>query len=180
MATRPVGRPTKFDADAKAEFLARILLGGRRAQTARSLGVNPRTVQKAMWRTNRETGLSEPTPFGQQVLEAERESDEEVVSALRTLAASTTDSSASVKAKELWLTNRRSEEWKVAATLRQEVSGPGGGPIQHSHELDPHAKEEIFAKINAMNHNLARSGDLPGLSPAPAVETTAHEEAEEA
>jgi hypothetical protein len=171
---------TKFTAEARAEYLERIRKGGRRTATARSLNVNPRTVQKAMWRTNPESGLSEPTAFGQQVLAAEREADEPIESVLYWQATLKEDTASALKARIFWLTNRGPDRWREAATLRQEVSGPGGGPIQHTHELDPHAKEEIFAKINAMGANLARSRDLPGLSPTPAVETTAHEEAEEA
>ncbi len=56
------------------------------------------------------------------------------------------------------------------------MSGPGGRPVQHAYEIDPNAKAELFAKINAMSANLARARDIPAIGPAAPALTTAHEE----
>jgi hypothetical protein len=168
--------PTKFNAQAREEYIRRIRSGGRRGATARAMKVSTRTVQKAMRRWNKETGLSEPTAFGEAVLEAEREADEPVEDALYWQATLRADTASALKARIFWLTNRQSGRWREAKALTAEVSGSGGSSVQHSFELDPHAKQELFDKINQMRANLSRSRDLPGMWPALPVETAAREE----
>lgn len=168
--------PTKFTAEMREEYVRLIREGGQRVATARDLRLHPTTVSKAMWRRNKETGLSEPTAFGKQVLEAEREADEPVVKALYS-AATSEPSSHQVKAATFWLTNRRREDWKVERNISAEVHGTVSGEVRVTHELGEEARRKIFGRVEQMASNLGRARELPGAFQVP-IDATAHEDEE--
>lgn len=104
----------KFTKKRRDEFLELLASGGRRMASARAVGVDPRTVERAM--------VSDES-FRELVHRAEMEANEFVVDALYQAAVS-----GNVTAVTLWLTNRDRDHW-VKQPERIEVTGDGGGPL---------------------------------------------------
>ena len=111
-------RRPKFDQPKKDSYLEHLREGAGRHQAAHHVGVHPSTVSRHMTRD---------PEFAQEVSLAERMADDEVVNALYLAA-----TSGNVTAIQVWLYNRRTDEWADRRNVKAEVSGPDGGPIPMS------------------------------------------------
>lgn len=132
--------PTRFVNGMRQAYLERIREGGRRLATARSLGIDPRTVQRAMRDRN-----GELTSFGHKVIEAEMEGHELVEDAHYKTALG-----GNVTAQINILYNRMPERWKDMRSVA--ISGPAGGPIGLHHTS---ALDAVFARIDDMAARIA-------------------------
>lgn len=147
-------RAIRFTKPKQQAYLAALREGGRRMAAARSIDVDPSTV----WRHMRDEA-GHLTEFGQAVLVAESEADEQVESALYDAAVS-----GNVPAIQTWLYNRKSDKWQPR-TGAQAVAISGSVSSVTEVHLEVSAKEELMAVISRMGVNLT----VPTFSPIPAA-----------
>lgn len=106
----------KFDITRREAYLQLLREGQRRCASARAVGVHPWTVSNY--------GRRHPG-WAREVTLAEMEANELVENALFKTA-----TEGSVPAAQFWLVNRDPENWADKKSVKTEVSGPEGGPIE--------------------------------------------------
>ena len=112
----------KFGVRKRKQFLKLLEDGSRRMAAAQMVGISYMTVYRQ---------LKSDQEFAEAVDEAEMNVDEQVVDALFDAAVS-----GNVTACQVWLYNRRPEQWSDRRNQRIEHSGPDGGPIPVESQVD--------------------------------------------
>ncbi len=140
------GQVVKFDDIKKEAYLQLLREGGRRAASAVAVGVHRSTVVNHMKDDN-----GEETDFAREVSEAETEANELVVDALFQAAIS-----GNTTAIQVWLYNRARDQWMDRR--RQEVTGKGGGPIEHK-ELDAMPIKKLLELLKLIRGDSTKEED---------------------
>ena len=118
-----MGRPTKLTPEVQTKVVQAISGGNYRQVAAEWAGIPPDTLAHWMGR-HREPYLS----FRHAVLEAEKTAE------IRAVALVMKGAAEDPKHAEWWLERKFHERW--GRRDRTEVTGAGGGPIQHEHGFD--------------------------------------------
>lgn len=110
-------RETKFTKARQKKYLKLLSEGGRRHQSARDVGVSPRTVERF---------TNDSEEFAEAMAEAEMAACEVIEDVLFGKAKAGNDRSI-----EMYLYNRAPYKWRDQKNLRAELSGLNEEPIRH-------------------------------------------------